>query len=260
MLDDSPHFRFISLTETTSTNTFLAHYAPPVPVDITLVTAEYQTSGRGQTGNHWESARGQNILFSVAVTPTSLPAAAMFCLSEAIALSIREVIAAALDKEGVAEAVTVKWPNDIYVGDRKIAGILIENTLRGAYVSRSIIGCGVNINQTHFESDAPNPVSLYQLTGRTTERRFILEQIVDAFRRRYASLQTDVDTSTTSRQTIHAAYLSVLYRREGLHPYRDANGTFKASIADVEPSGHLVLRDESGQLHRYAFKEVAYLH
>ncbi|MCR4995434.1 MAG: biotin--[acetyl-CoA-carboxylase] ligase family protein [Bacteroidales bacterium] len=268
MLDSSPFFNMIELGETSSTNTFLQSYRPPKMADITLVTAEYQTSGRGQTGNHWESARGLNLLFSLLVYPFSLPASQMFLLSEAVALSIRETVEAVLSAVAqgdpsftglafplVASArsplppVTVKWPNDIYVGNDKIAGILIENDLCGRHISSSIIGCGVNINQTEFLSDAPNPVSLRQLTGCTFERRLILERIVQNFCRRNANLLSQADA-------MHREYLSVLFRGTGIHPFRDAQGTFMAQIEDVEPSGHLCLRDTNGRLRRYAFKEV----
>ncbi len=131
MLDASPFFQMIELDEVNSTNSYLAGYRPPRPTDITLVTAEYQTAGRGQTGNSWESERSQNLLFSLLLHPHSLPAAQMFVLSEAIALAIRGAIISFLNVKSVrnrpsALDVTVKWPNDIYVNDCKIGGILIE--------------------------------------------------------------------------------------------------------------------------------------
>lgn len=236
----------IHLDETTSTNTYLASYTPPSPTEVTVVTAEHQSAGRGQTGNTWESERGVNLLFSIMVQPQSLPATSAFLLSEAIALSIREAVASFLTRH--SSFISVKWPNDIYVGDRKIAGILIENTLCGQYVQRSIIGCGVNVNQQVFHSDAPNPVSLYQLIGQNIDRQALLNDIITVFLRRYETLTLP----------LHTEYLAALYRRTGFHPYRDAHGLFLAEIVDVELTGHLLLRDESGHLRRYAFKEVEY--
>lgn len=283
MLDDSPRFKMIELDETVSTNSFLRDYRPLQPVDITLVTAEYQTAGRGQGTNSWESERGKNLLFSLLVNPTSLPAAQAFVLSEAIALSIREAIACFIREE-----VTIKWPNDIYVGDCKIAGILIENTLQGSAVVRSIIGCGVDVNQESFrfpllnrqaslqaeqpivnsaspivnselsiinsESPIVNcPISLRQLLGHDVERRFVLEAIIDGFTRRYELIQRGTFAPIADE------YRAALYRRTGLHPFRDADEPFEAEIADVELSGHLVLRRSDGRLSRYAFKEVSFL-
>ena len=182
----------IHLTETSSTNTFLTSYTPSEPTDITIVTTDYQSAGRGQATNRWESERGKNLLFSILVTPDSLPATHLFALSEAIALSIREAIAATLISSSKASTnnedilcETVKWPNDIYIGDSKIAGILIENNLRGQYVHRSVIGCGVNINQSSFlfpslattdlsASNIPHPVSMRQLLGHDIDGQAIL--------------------------------------------------------------------------------------
>jgi len=283
MLDDSPRFKMIELDAIVSTNSFLRDYRPLQPVDITLVTAEYQTAGRGQGTNSWESERGKNLLFSLLVNPASLPAAQAFVLSEAIALSIREAIT-----PFIREEVTIKWPNDIYVGDCKIAGILIENTLQGSAVARSIIGCGVDVNQETFRfpllsrqaslqaehptvnSESPimnselsitnselsivnTPISLRQLLGHDVERRFVLEAIIDGFTRRYELIQRGTFAPIADE------YRAALYRRTGFHPFRDADGPFEAEIADVELSGHLVLRRPTGRLSRYAFKEVSFL-
>ncbi len=284
MLDDSPRFKMIELDAIVSTNSFLRDYRPLQPVDITLVTAEYQTAGRGQGTNCWESERGKNLLFSLLVNPASLPAAQAFVLSEAIALSIREAIARFI-REAITpfirEEVTIKWPNDIYVGDCKIAGILIENTLQGSSVARSIIGCGVDVNQESFRfpllnrqaslqaehptvnSESPimnselsivnTPISLRQLLGHDVDRRFVLEAIIDGFTRRYELIQRGTFAPIADE------YRAALYRRTGFHPFCDADGPFEAEIADVELSGHLVLRCPDGRLSRYAFKEVSFL-
>ncbi len=261
-----------------STNTFLKDYRPFRPIDVTLVTAEFQTAGRGQAGNSWESRHGENLLFSLALSALQVPATEMFVISEAIALAIREAIIPPLAQleetldlsrtrgewEGTP-SVTVKWPNDIYVGDSKIAGILIENDLQGSTITRSIIGCGVNINQQRFlfptlsptgsddEKPAPTPISLRQLLGQNTERRFVLDAIMEHFMRHYDALQRGDFCE------IHAAYRAALYRGIGLHPFRDADGSFNAAIEGVEPTGHLLLRDTTGRQRRYAFKEVAFL-
>ena len=259
-LDDSPHFRMIELDEVSSTNTFLRDYHPVRPTEITLVTAEFQSAGRGQATNRWESERSKNLLFSILVHPQALSLSHLFLLSEAIALSIRDAVA----QRFADSPVTVKWPNDIYVGDCKIAGILIENAFKGATLDSCIIGCGVNINQETFHFPAlaptkkqmgclqPTPCSLRQLLGCETERTFVLEDIMEGFTRRYALLQTG------RYNDIQREYHAVLYRRDGWYDYVDANGPFRAEIKEVEPSGHLVLHDEMGTFRRYAFKEVRF--
>ena len=141
-------------------------------------------------------------------------------------------------------ALSIKWPNDIYWHDRKLCGILIECQLSGQLIRDCIIGVGLNVNQRQFRSDAPNPVSLRQIIGHDLDRETVLQRILGAF------TLTGVDA---------ARYRSLLYRREGLHAYRDKAGEFKATLLTVEPDGHLVLRDELGTTRRYAFKEVQYI-
>lgn len=266
-LDNSPWFQMVELGTTTSTNTYLRDYRPPCPAEMTLVTAEYQTAGRGQTGNSWESEAGRNLLFSIGVRPHDVEAGQVFVMSEAIALSIREAVEAEYVRHGATGdgaallPVCVKWPNDIYVGESKIAGILIENTIAGSHLGQCIIGCGVNVNQRGFRfpdaapagSDVPRPTSLAVLTGRDTERQLLLDDIVVRFRRYYEAI------SQGRRADIHADYMSALYRRSGLHRYADADGLFLAETEGVEPDGHLVLRDSDGRRRRYAFKEVRFV-
>ena len=140
-----------------------------------LVTAEFQTAGRGAGTNSWESERGENLLFSLVVRPKSLEASRAFALSEALSLAISDALSS------YVEGVSIKWPNDIYCGQRKMTGILIENELAGPLVRRSILGVGLNVNQKRFVSDAPNPVSLCQVLGREVDREEVLKRFLDRF-------------------------------------------------------------------------------
>lgn len=258
----------ITLDTVSSTNSFLATQAAAEGGAMTVVTAEEQTAGRGQGTNTWESARGQNLLFSIMVHPRRVAAADIWVLSEAIAVSIAEVVARCIDAEGdghrggAGATVTVKWPNDIYVGDAKIAGILIETRMSSQRVERAIIGCGVDVNQTEFSFSSPEPTSLALLTGRRWERQTVLEKILAAFRRRYESIEgttasNSTDTSAAT-QRIHEEYMSLLYRREGCYGWEDKDGIFSARIADVTRQGQLILEDTSGRRRAYYFKEVSY--
>lgn len=249
-LDDSPQFQWLELDEVTSTNDFLHSYRPVEERRITLVTAEYQTAGRGSGQNHWESERGKNILFSLLVHPRHIPPERMFVLSEVLALAIRDAVHSFTLHPS---PFILKWPNDIYHGDKKLCGMLIENDLRGDSIERSVMGVGINVNQITFESDAPNPVSLAQILGHEMERRFVLECVIENFSRYYGW------TEQGSLDEIHQMYLSHLYRKDEKHHFIDKNGPFLGTITDVEPSGHLIIIDEMGKNRRYAFKEVAYL-
>lgn len=254
-LDDSPTFRMIELDEVDSTNNFLCHLNTPDDCRMTLVTAEYQSAGRGADTNRWESAKGENLLFSLRVMPSNLPASRMFALSEVAALAVRDSLDAFLSPVQLS-TFSVKWPNDIYYGDSKVAGILIENDLQGAKVLRSTIGIGINVNQRRFLSDAPNPRSLADIMGHDVERRFVLEQFM------YSSthyLEKIDEGKEEVLDAIHEEYKSHLYRWGEEHKYTDAMGTFCAMLVDVEPSGHLVLKDAEGKQRRYAFKEVRFL-
>lgn len=239
--------KLIELDETDSTNRYLREYTGEEGRWLTVATAEYQTSGHGTGSNTWESGRGENLLFSIMFRPNALPVSRQFEIIEATAVAVRDVL-----DERVGETV-IKWPNDIYWRDRKMAGILSECDVSGGAISRCIVGIGININQTEFNSDAPNPVSLRQICGRTFNRRGILEEIT----RRFLELMKDIERGTF--QPVRDKYLKHLYRKEGVHEFEDERGRFSASIVTVEEDGHLVLQRDSGEMSRYAFKEVRFL-
>jgi BirA family biotin operon repressor/biotin-[acetyl-CoA-carboxylase] ligase len=222
---------------------------------MTLVVAEEQTAGRGQQGNSWESEPGQNLTFSLLCHPTFLKASEQFLLSQCIALAIEKCLREALTDSGkpeLVERLSIKWPNDIYVGDQKISGTLIECDLQGKTISNCIIGTGLNVNQTVFRSDAPNPVSLRQLTGKEHDREGILNSLIAHFRTYYERAEIG------EYEAIRQEYTQRLYRREGFHRFADVRGEFLAEIADIEPTGHLLLRFENGNVCRYEFKEVRF--
>ncbi len=246
-LDNSPAFELIELDTVDSTNNFLKHYRPLRQREMTVVTAEFQYSGRGQTGNSWESEYGKNLLFSIRIHPRNVPPAGQFILSQAIAVAVRRAL------EDYVAPVQVKWPNDIYYGDCKLGGILIENDLMGRHIENCVIGIGLNINQETFVSDAPNPVSLRQITGRDIERRFVLERVIGHFKRLLDRL--DEAGAKALREDYHRS----LYRKDEWHMYSDENGDFRGRLEEVSPDGHLLLRDEQDRLRTYAFKEVKFI-
>lgn len=236
------------LAETASTNTYLQELdADRHLPEGYIVYTDTQRAGRGQRGNSWESQPGKNLTFSLLLRPKHIPANQQFLLSQAVSLAVTDVL------NRYAPGFSIKWPNDIYWEDKKIAGILIENVLSGSTFARSIAGIGLNINQELFVSDAPNPVSLYQITGHPYAIEEVLDQFIDAFRHRY--LQTFTDSS----QSLREEYFATLYRNDGKYPYCSNGETFYASIIGVEPDGHLILMTDSGKERRFAFKEVSFL-
>lgn len=238
--------RLIRLEETCSTNSYLRDLLRQERLpEGSVVTVDFQTAGRGQIGNTWESEAGKNLTFSVVIYPEVIPANRQFLISQIAALSVKETL------DAYTDGITVKWPNDVYWHDRKICGMLIENDLSGKYIYQSILGIGINVNQTLFRSDAPNPVSLAQITGKEYDRDEVLSRFLSIFYTRYLSLLQD-ETEAVCRD-----YRRALYRGDGFYAYQDAGGRFDACIEAIEPTGHLVLRLRSGELRRYAFKEVS---
>lgn len=212
-----------------------------------FIYAGYQTAGRGQTGNGWESAPDKNLLCSIL-----LPARKnLFELNIVVAVAVRRLL---------GDGFTIKWPNDIYWGDKKIAGILIENAIIGNEVRYSIGGIGLNVNQTEWQSGAPNPISLKQITGKDHD-------IDELMQRLYAEVQKAL------KEDVWAEYKAHLYRREGFWPFveREVNtaptmnassqtrGQFLARIEDVLPTGEIVLRDEANTQRIYHFKQIRYV-
>lgn len=208
----------------------------------TVVWTDHQTAGRGCGTNTWESERGKNLLFSMLIHPTDISANEQFRITEIVSVALCQTLQAYINNK-----VEIKWPNDIYVGDKKICGILIENRLQGNTIKESIIGIGLNVNQTEFKSDAPNPVSMRQLTGRETD----LEELLQAFLRAF-------DVTSHSKTTCFA-YKSMLFRRGKYAFYEDKTSCFTATLTDVLPDGRLLLVDKDGRERIYAFKEVSFI-
>lgn len=233
--------RHIHLAEATSTNTYARELA--LGNELLLVTADHQTAGRGQRGNTWESAPGKNLLFTLALRPQGLPASRQFILCEYISVVLCQVLSQ------YANDIHIKWPNDIYYRDHKLCGILIEHDLEGSQLSRTLIGIGLNVNQTEFVSNAPNPISLRQILGHEIDRTELLTAICQAF----------THPTTLDATTLHTRYTALLYRLGMNATYRDALGTFTATLHHVEPDGRLILIDEQGTPRSYLFKEVAYV-
>lgn len=215
--------------------------------DITLIDADVQEAGRGQKGNSWEAEQDKNLLFSLVCHPTNLPPARQFILSQCISLAIKQALSRYVDN------ITIKWPNDIYYCDKKICGILIECDLLGKNISNCIIGCGININQETFTSDAPNPTSLRIITGKDFDREAILLEITANFLTLYKLITNQQD------DIISKMYMQNLYRKSGFYMYSDCNGVFEAEISNVEPTGHLNLHLKNGEIRRYEFKEIKFI-
>lgn len=215
--------------------------------DRTVVVADSQTAGKGQQGNKWESSAGDNLTLSLIYIPDFLPADKQFYISCVISLGIYDYLSAKIDN------VSIKWPNDIYSGDSKIAGILIENTIMGNGIASSVCGMGININQEVFVSDAPNPVSLFQINRKKYKLTEELIELLRCTEKRYSMLERG------EYERIKEDYFAVLYRSRGFYKFEDAKKVFEAKIKDVSDTGEIILETKERKMLRYYFKEVSFV-
>ena len=231
-----------------STNNYLKRLADnEVLENGTIIATKNQTAGKGQRGNSWESEAGKNITCSMLLYPTFLQVQRFFLLSEVVSLGVKETL------DAYTKGITIKWPNDIYHKERKIAGILIENEFMGNEFSMSVAGIGININQEHFRSDAPNPVSLKQITGKSYDTEAILEELSKNIFKKYVHLMDGFSES------IIRQYHESLYRKTGLHRYEDIDGIFQARIDHISDDGLLHLVTDFNEERNYGFKCVKFV-
>ena len=217
------------------------------PAEGTIVVTDNQTAGRGQRGNVWLAQSGQNLTYSLILRPVFLRATDQFWLNMAISLGITDTLQPLL-----GDALRIKWPNDIYVGDQKLGGILIENTLHGYDIAWSVVGMGLNVNQTEFayatatsvQQQAPLPNG-YDLPG-------LLAGLCEHLERRYLQLRAG------QRDSLKINYLQRLYRYQEEHAFENEGRTFWGTIMGVDPSGRLAIAVQ-GELQYFGFKEVRFI-
>ena len=206
--------------------------------------ARFQSAGKGQKGNVWCSDAGANLTFSIYFRHGNIAAAGQFSISQAVSLGVCDYLA----EKGVSAS--IKWPNDIYVGDCKICGILISNTVGGSLLKDSVAGIGINLNQVEFPDWIPNPISLKMITGNNYVIEDELPLLVNAVFGRYDNIGHSTETD----------YLSRLYLKDTPHTYTDtATGIqFEGCIRGVEKDGRLAVETAGGSVRYFAFKEIAY--
>jgi BirA family biotin operon repressor/biotin-[acetyl-CoA-carboxylase] ligase len=254
------------VARTNSTNTLLKELLAKSewPEGEEFLYAGYQTAGRGQTGNGWESEEGKNLLCSILVErqkTATIKEESPFYLNVTVSVAVHRLLSQELMAK--SQQLTVKWPNDLYWQDKKMAGILIENAIIGNEVKYSIAGIGLNINQTEWKSDAPNPVSLKQITGKEYNIDEQMKSLSHAIRA----------VLSEPEEEVWAYYKAHLYRKDGFWPFverdvsiqptmnadKQTKGQFMARIADILPTGEIVLEDPEGIRKKYHFKEIRFV-
>lgn len=213
-----------------------------------IVITNEQTAGRGQQGNVWLSAANLNLTFSVIFFPSTYFIADSFYLNIISSLAVSETLERFLPSD---KQVTVKWPNDIHIGNKKVCGILIENTLRGDKINSVVMGIGINVNQALF--DLPNATSLLQEAGRELNLQEIFIQLCETLEHYYIKLEQGL------KSELHSLYLQKLFGLNETRSFADAEGNFSGIIRGITASGELQIEKESGQIQSYSFKQVTFL-
>ena len=237
--------QIIHLDETPSTNNYATRLLRTEPAgEGTVILTFRQTRGRGQAQNSWESEDFRNLTFSLILRPDFLSASSQFLLSQAVSLGISDFLSTE------SECVTIKWPNDIMVCDRKIAGILIENSVMGHSIAWSVAGAGININQSVFGDYSPQAVSLNMLTGKVYNLNKCLDKILDNIMLRYLALKQG------KHMKIHRDYLDRLYAYEEWLEFTTGEETVEARIVGTDEFGRLLLEDKKGAVTAWPFKSI----
>ena len=219
-----------------------------------VVWADFQTAGRVQRWHEGDRRKGENLTVSVVLEPTFVPIAEQFSVSEVVALSLVDMLA----EYGIVAR--IKWTNDIYVGDRKLVGILIEHSLSSTTLRRTIVGIGINVNQTEFDPSIPNPVSMAQLLGKELNAEEVLQCFLKHLQENYEALREMQNAKCKMQNLLHERYNSLLYRLNEYHTYALPSGErFSAKILGTAPNGALRLEDTEGQAKDYLFKEIEFV-
>lgn len=239
----------IKLSAINSTNDYLKELSSAQYVEnFTIVTAESQTAGRGQMGAKWDAEAGKNLTFSILVKDLLLNIAEIFTLNAAVALSVVE----ALEIFSVP-GLCIKWPNDILAGNKKIGGILIENSIKTNGEIYSVIGIGLNVNQKNFES-LTKASSLAIITGKEHDKEAILRLIADNLKRNIATI-LHKDTGL-----IWQKYHLRLYKKDVPMPFEKDGDKFMGIIKEVSQNGNLRVQLEDDSIAEYGIKEVQLLY
>jgi BirA family biotin operon repressor/biotin-[acetyl-CoA-carboxylase] ligase len=244
-------YNIIEIDETESTNRFVSEMISTTGLaEGTVISAKFQLAGKGAGDNSWESEAGKNLLISIILKPEFLSLHNQFMLNIIASLGVHDMIAQLC---GNAAAIKIKWPNDIYAENKKIAGMLVENAIMGDTFMYTILGIGLNINQEIFVSDAPNPVSLKNITGKEYDLKECLSLLCSKIDKRYKQLKE------MQYNKLSAEYLSSLYRKGEDAKYIYKEQVISAVIIGVSDEGKLILKTPNNELIKCDFKEIEFV-
>lgn len=240
--------KYIHLEQIDSTNAYLQRQQSEHDIRNWVVSTDEQTAGKGMGNNGWESEVGKNLTFSLALDMGFLPAERQFLLSEAVPLGIIEVLNPLLP----SEKLSIKWPNDIYFENRKLAGILINSTIKANMMDISIIGIGLNVNQMKFQDWPTHPISLKMVTGKEYDLKPLLEQIAERILIKVQQLQS---TPTS----IEKDYLKRLFRYRTWADYEVEGKVLRLFMTGIDSFGRLQLLDTENKTYCFDIKEIRFI-
>jgi len=238
----------VVIQETDSTNNYANRQIMTGTIpECTVFLAYNQKNGKGQINNTWESEPGKNLTFSLVLNPVSLEISDQFMISKVVTLGISTVL------KTMVKDLKIKWPNDIYAGNKKLGGILIENSVISGRITCSVVGIGLNINQKVFKSKAPNPVSLKQITGQDYDLLPLLDKIISAIKVYYEKLREG------KFKEINRLFLDEMFRFNRKCLYKSSEGEFYGKITGVNEIGQLMIETENRTIRQFHFKEVEFI-
>ncbi|HTL81015.1 MAG TPA: biotin--[acetyl-CoA-carboxylase] ligase [Bacteroidia bacterium] len=240
----------IRLPEVDSTNSYALRMIRNTTVqEGCVVRADFQSNGRGQRGAEWKGERGKNIACSVIFKPVFLEVDQQFDLTRAVALAVADMFTEYFP----LLKVNIKWPNDIYAADKKVAGILVENIISGNTLQYAVVGIGINLDQETFPPELPDAISVFQLTGSKTDHDEVYRTLYSALEARYLQLRGG------KTEKIRSDYESCLFRKGIMSRFTDFKSVFSGKIISVDPGGKIQIEKENGEKAGYAFKEIGML-
>lgn len=244
-------FEIIHLGTVDSTNKYALDFVESSTIKNGLVIwADRQTAGRGYSENKWESEDGKNLTFSMLVQPFYISPSQQFAITQMVSVALQKMVEQYTGRGDIR----IKWPNDLYAGKRKLAGILIQNIIKGIKIEASIIGIGLNVNQENFSPVIPNPVSLVHLVNKTSDIETLLHSFLNSFQNEY-----EKSGSPMFGEMMAKSYFERLLLYKRWASYISNGEIFRGKIMDVGPYGHLILQIENGEEKQFRFKEVELL-
>lgn len=240
----------VKLSAINSTSTFLKEMIREKEVEnFTVVRADYQANGRGQRKTIWLSERGKNLLFSILIRFKDFYAENQFYLTCAVSLAVYQSL-----KNCGIDRLKIKWPNDIMAGNKKVSGILIENSLKESQIQYAVVGIGINVNQKEFPRELPNAISITQLLNREIDLEELLQNI-------YVELQKQILLLEQKNWTsLKAMYLQNLYKYQTPHMFQQRNGeNFMGIIQGFDQLGRIIISKEDETLQNFDLKEIKFL-